>query len=219
MEKQKLIISTEYPELVRFLFSNLRFEKEVPMRDNFLLIKTLSHKEFQMLTRFTNYVVISKSYATAEWGRDEIFEFCKSELKSRRKPSYSLMSDDDFIKNVKVFWITGKWVTEDIETGLFHLYQQIDSKSARWVEYYKMRELGVHPLAIFSSMLTFISKVFDVQNASGVSKGYLSVLLSKKGKIQENFKEAISNYAAFDKDIDPDFKVLRFLMDLGGGYR
>jgi hypothetical protein len=44
------------------------------------------------------------------------------------------------------------------------------------------------------------------------------VLSSKKRQVDANFKEAILNYSMTKKDVDDDIKVLRFLMDIGGGY-
>lgn len=215
----KLVINTEYSELLRFLFKELRYEKSFPIRDNFMLVKQLSHKENRALERFSNYVVVSKTFATEEWGRTEIFEYVKARLKSRRKPSYEIMTDREFIKNMKIFWVTGKWVTEDIESGMFDLYKTLDSKSLRWVEYFKLRDRGVHPMAIFYSLLTFVGKVYDLDKGmSGLKKGYAAVLSSKRRRVMDNFKNAISVYSESEKDVDDDFRVLRFLMDIGGGY-
>jgi hypothetical protein len=216
----KLIINSEYPELIRFIFSNLRYEMTFPRRDNFMLIKNLSHNENRALETMNNYVIVSKNYATETWGRDEIVDYCKTQLKSRRKPTFETMSDKEFEKNVKVFWVTGKWMTEDIESGMFNLYKNLDSKHARWVEYFSMLDKGVHPMQIFYSLLTFATKVLDMKgDISGIKKGYAAVLLSKKRRVEENFKPAIATYSKYGREIEPEFKVLRFIMDLGGGYR
>jgi hypothetical protein len=216
----KLIISTEYPDLVRFIFSGMRYETTFPFRDNFLLVKELNHREFGMLERHSNYVVISKSYATEEWGREEIFEYCKSVLKKNRKPIFKIMTDDEYIRNVKIFWTTGVWPTEDVEAGLFSLFKNIDCKVNRWKEYFRLRELGMAPMSVLYALLTFVNKAAAADgDMSGISKGYASVLLTKRTKLKEAFPIAMGNFVGFPSCVDEEFKVVRFLLDIGGGYK
>jgi hypothetical protein len=210
----KMIINTQYADLLRFIFSSLREERNnVPYRDNFFLIKNLNNTDTRILERHNNYVIVSKSYATLTWGRLEIFEFCRDRIKSRRKPVFDKMSDKEFEKNIKVFLLTGKWVTEDEDSTIFPLYANIDNQKERLRIYFDLREQGMQPGYIFYSVLTFCSRVLNGDTQS-VSAGYAKKIHSKKSTITRNFKTAMSSLALYKGDLT-DEKVLYFIQSLG----
>jgi len=210
----KLVVNTEFPELVRFLFPELREEKSFPMRDGFFLKKNLTGREQASLERFNNYVIVSQNYFTEVWGKQEIFNYIAAKINSKRKPKFELMPKEEFEKNVKVFAVCKVWVTEDEESNMFELYQSIDN-AYRYKRFFEVK--AVTPsVMIFYSLLTFINKAMTVTAESMVGKGYFRVLQSKKRRISENFKNAITTYTTYGKEVDEDFKVLRFLIDIGG---
>lgn len=210
----QLIVSTEYEGLLKFLFKELREEHgSIPIRDNFFLIKLLSHTDTRMLDRFQNYVVVSKTFSTVEWGRQEIFDFCKEKTKSRRKPDLEKLSDDEFEKNIKIFLLTGVWISDTEENTMFDLYSNIDSKGGKIKEYFKLRDNNMPAGQIMYSVLTFCGRVLD-GGGGNVSKGYMAKIESKKSTISKNFSKAIKTFAHYEGDLD-DNKVLKFLMDIG----
>jgi hypothetical protein len=210
----KLIVNTEYVDLLRFIFSEYREEKRIPFRDNFFLIKNITSKEIGIVERFSNCIIVSSTYFEAEWGRKEIFEYVAEKIKSRRKPKFDLMSKEEFEKNVKVFMISKTWLTEDEESGVFELYKNLDS-IYRFKTYFELR-VNLQPYIIFYSILTFVNKTLTITDPEVAGKGYFRIMQSMKRRIQSNFKKALTTYSNYDRSVDDSFKCLRFLMDIGG---
>lgn len=210
------VINTEYPDLVRSLFPHYRYETAVPYRDGFFLIKNLNQTDYGRLKQFTRYIVVSKTYTGEVWDRERIIEHCKTLTKTRRKPSYEDMDDTEFEKNVKVFAVCGKWPYDVDEANIYQLYKNIDSRDALKI-YLGMRNDGVPPHILLYSILTFVGKVLSSEgsNPGNVNFNYFELMRSKKRRMSNNFKEAITRFSKQVPEMDDDMKVLRLLIDLG----
>lgn len=207
-----MIVSTKYPDLVKFLFSSLRLEQDIPLQDGFLLARDLVNYDLKRLDGFENFVVISNYFAEQDWGRQEIVDYVTKLIRSRRKPKFDWMSDGEFIDAVKIYYICGDWPDYDKNAIVFELFKNIDTY--RRVElYFALRE-DLAPYEIFYSVLTFIRRCFDDNTKFEVSPGYLRVIDSKKIVVKKNFPKAIRHFAHLG-DIDQDFKTLCFINMIG----
>lgn len=211
----KKIMTTDYPELLRFIFSDLRYETSFPFRDNFMLVKNLTHQETYRLKQFQNYLIISTSYAEEHWGRQEVFDYVKSKVKSRRKPAFGTISDIDFEKNIKIFILCGDWVTVDIDSQLYKLYGCLNEQRRSLEELMRLLDMGISPIAIIYSLLTFAGKSLDVSNVIGASSKYYTLLKSYTHTFKRTLSPALTNMSRLT-NCDDTLKVIRFVMDLGG---
>jgi hypothetical protein len=126
------------------------------------------------------------------------------------------MSDEEFEKYVKIFFITGKWEVDEYEHNMFELYKNIDS-NVRFRLFFELKNSGVPVNLIFYSTLTFVSKIMSVgkSNDTALNVHYFQLLQSKQPRVVRNFKKAITNYSKYDRKISDDLKVFRFIYDIG----
>lgn len=211
-ESTTRLIKTDYPGVVRAMYPELRLERKLPYRDNFLLLREISYNDKLKFDRFTNYIVISKNYFEEEWTRETIIMMIKKMIKSRRKPEFEKMSDDEFEAAAKVFLLTGYWPPDAEETGVFEMFKKID-KTDRFALFFNIIE-KVHEKALFYALLTFAAKAMDLK-PDEVSAGYLRILKSKERVIKRNFIPALNNYSKAGEYMDDDMRILRFIYDLG----
>jgi hypothetical protein len=206
-----MIIKTKYPNLVEFIFPNLRKEEDIPIRDGFFLEKSLVHSEVRTLENFKHFVVISDYFFDEEWDKKEIISNILGRRVSRRKPKFDWMDDIQFEEAVKLLYAADIWPEEDESSGIFELFKNIDSY-ARVKSYFECRKTAV-PYQILYSVITFAQKCMDPQLQIGASKGYMKILMAKKNIITKNFKPALNQFLLLD--CDPDMRVLAFLLKLG----
>lgn len=208
-----MIVRTDYKELVKFIHPELVEVSRVPLFDNFLMTGKIKYSDRQMLGRFKNCIVLSDYMADEEWGREDIVNLVLKKINSRRKPSYADMGSVEFVDRVKLLYASGMWEDPGDGSGVFELFKNMDSYK-RVKEYYKLRESGLHPLVIMSSVLTFVNKCFDDDIKFVVKGGYLRIIERVSGMVRSNFKKAIEKYSV--SGLDDDMRVLLFIIDLGG---
>jgi hypothetical protein len=212
----KLIVNTEYQDIVRYLFSGYRLEKEFPIRDNFFIVKNISHKENMLLDRFNNYVIVSKNFFTEVWGKEEIFQYLIDNKRTRKKtvPQFDGMSDAEFEKYIKIMYLTGTWAYDDSTEGLLELFKNIDS-GARYKEYFTLLSTGMDPMYIFYGILTMIKKSLGYMELTNVNNNFFILLKNKNTVLSRNIVKSLERWAQWDKNVDDDMKVLRFIKDIG----
>lgn len=207
-----MILSSKYPQLIRFIFSNLRHVEEIPFQDGFILAKDLINTDLRRIEHFQNYVVISTYFAEKEWARQDIVDYVITKTHSRRKPKFDWMNDAEFIDAVKVLYVAGLWPELDQNAMVFELFQNIDSHK-RLEIYFQLRE-SLSPYEIFYSVLTFVRRCYDDNVKYEVSPGYLRVIDGKRTLVKKNFSRSIREFAK-QGDIDQDFKTLSFINSIG----
>lgn len=209
------VINTDYPDIIRFIFSDLRVEQTFPNRDNFLLFKALTYKESQRLMTYRNYVVVSKNFIDEFWGRTEIFEYVKAQNNSRRKPDLESLSKDDFEKAMKLFILNGSWLPEVETKGLFNLYANILDRTRATEIAFTLLGTGMSPVSLYHAVLTFVGKAIDLKAQAGLSAGYHKVLHAASKKVTKTLNPALTQWVETE-GTDDNVRIIRFIQDIGG---
>ena len=208
-----MIVTTPYPDLVRFLHPELVSVESIPAFDGFIIQKELNYNEVKELEHLTNFIAISDAHARLEWGREEIIALVIKKIKSRRKPKFEWMSDEEFVGATKTLYVRGVWPSEEEnEVTVFDLFQNL--LSAKAVEiYFRILSSGTRPEEVMLSLLTFCKRSLE-ENYSGIHRSYVQVLKSSRRVVGANFKRALTTYAK-GGSIPSESRVLRFVLDLG----
>lgn len=208
------VVRTKYGELIPYFLPELKVEKSIPYSDRFILFKQVTPVDIKKLRYFKDYVVVSNTMFDEVLEREQIIEIAKEINKSRRKPEWDdQMSDDEFIKNVKIFIIAGIWPKHVDDATMFPLFEKIDSP--RRVEEYMKLKQDYHPRVILMGLISFSKKCIFQEFDSVNSKSYMKLLKSKGRIIQKNFMPAIRIYIKYKGEISEELRVMRFIDDLG----
>jgi hypothetical protein len=208
-----MIITTPYPDLVRFIHPEYPTVDEIPMDEGFMMVRDITYAEVKRLDRYRDYLIISEAHAKAEWNREEIVSFVLTKIKSRRKPKYLDMSDEQFIEAVKCLYACGVWPDEvEPEESIFALFQNLLSTKRIGI-YFALIHDGLHPMQILLSLLTFVGRCYN-EDMYGMHRNYVQVIKSAQRTVKKNFHGALDHFVQTN-GLPDEQRVLRFILDLG----
>lgn len=187
-----MIIKSKYPDLIKFIFPVLRLEEEIPLLDGFFLVKDLNHREVEKLEDYRNYIVISENFASNEWTRQEIVDHVVRANRSRKKPKFEWMNEEEFIKAVKFLYVADIWPEEDEGAAIFEIFKNLDSYK-RYEIFFRLKK-SYSAYQILYSIITFCRKCLSEDSRMGVSAGYHRVIMAKRGIVERNFTCAIDAF-------------------------
>lgn len=199
----KLIVKTDYADLLRFISSYpeyMSFPHNIP----FFMERNLRQSELTQLSHYDACVIVTSTFYESEMREQDIIDYIKTYRRWRRQPKYQQMSREEFELKVKIYWICGSWEDTQEESTFYELYQAL-STPYWYKEYFKLLK-SYHPNQILSGMITFCEKSQNLHRQSQ-SAAYTKLLVAVQKKVQQNFRKAVKNLDL----TDPEFGVMRFI--------
>lgn len=90
------------------------------------------------------------------------------------------MTEDEFYRNIKLFYVLGRMPMDDSDTSIFMLYGVLDSNKVELLKvYYGLLSSGFSVATIESSIMTFIEKSLSYEDLIGSKSTYYVNMLKK----------------------------------------
>ena len=202
----KLIVKTDYPDLLRFISGYPEYTY-FPYGQKFFMERNLRLSEVTQLAQYTDCVIVTSTFYDKEMREQDILDFIKSEKKWRKTALYEEMSREEFEYKAKIYWVCGVWETVHEDSSFFDLYRAF-STPYWYGEYFKLLKV-YHPSQILSGVITFCERSQNLQRQPQ-SVAYTKLLVAVQKKIEKNFRRAIRNLDLSE----PEFGVLQFIQEL-----
>ena len=207
--------------LLQIFYPDYILREEITFSDygkNIIYVGKQNKRALDTLKEYSKeYIIVGNPDKGKDFSSKEALLEWAYRVKGKEVPKYvkdavEAMGDEEFEYNLKIYWLTGTWLTnEESNISTYELYQSsVRSLKDSLVTLFSLLEV-YHPRVIEASYITFLSRVKYVEDQT-VSNTYKKLLIAANNKYGHKITPFILSYSL--RKGDPVLSLLHMVMNL-----